>query len=102
MAELHYFEAVGRRKCAIARVRLYPGGGAFVVNGKPMEEVFNRPAHQGVILSGLRTTGNAGKFSVQVKVVGGGITGWAGAISHGIARALVVVPWALPSVSPPG
>jgi small subunit ribosomal protein S9 len=86
----HYFEATGRRKTAVARVRLYPGSGAFIVNGKPMEEVFTRPLHQVQVLTPLRATGNAGKFNVQVKVEGGGISGWAGAISHGLARALVV------------
>jgi small subunit ribosomal protein S9 len=89
VTQQHYFYGTGRRKTAVARVRLYPGGGAFIVNGKTLEEVFTRPLHQAQILSGLRATGNAGKFSVQVKVEGGGVSGWAGAISHGIARALV-------------
>ena len=89
MTQQDYFYGTGRRKSAVARVRLYPGAGAFVINGRPMEEVFNRPLHQAQILTPLRATGNAGKFNVQVKVEGGGITGWAGAIRHGIARALV-------------
>ncbi len=89
MTQQHYFYGIGRRKTSVARVRLYPGAGAFVVNGRPVEEVFTRPTHQTQLLTPLRATGNAGKFTVQVKVEGGGVSGWAGAISHGIARALV-------------
>jgi small subunit ribosomal protein S9 len=89
VTQQHYFYGTGRRKTAVARVRLYPGAGAFVVNGKPMEQVFPRAFHQAQMLTPLRATGNAGKFNVQVKVEGGGISGWAGAITHGIARALV-------------
>ncbi len=89
MTAQHYFYGTGRRKTSVARVRLYPGNGAIVINGKPFEEVFNRPVHQRVILNGLRETGAQGRFNVQVKVDGGGISGWAGAIAHGLARALV-------------
>ena len=89
MTQQHYFYGTGRRKSAVARVRLYPGAGAFVINGRPMEEVFSRPLHQAQVLTPLRATGNAAKFNVQVKVEGGGVSGWAGAIRHGIARALV-------------
>ncbi|MBM2826124.1 MAG: rpsl [Dehalococcoidia bacterium] len=90
MADQLYYSAVGRRKSAIARVRLIPGGnGSIVVNGKPYEEYFNRPLHQSAILRPLRVTDNADKFNATVKVLGGGITGWSGAISLGIARALV-------------
>lgn len=89
MTQQHYFYGTGRRKTAVARVRLYPGTGAIVINGKPFEEVFNRPVHQKIILSGLRETGAQGRFNVQVKVDGGGVSGWAGAIAHGMARALV-------------
>jgi small subunit ribosomal protein S9 len=86
----HYFHGTGRRKTSVARCRLYLGTGAFIINGKTMEEIFTRPAHQAVVLQPLRITGQAGRFNVQVKVDGGGISGWAGAISHGISRALVV------------
>ena len=89
MTQQHYFYGTGRRKTSVARVRLYPGAGAFVVNGKPLEEVLNRPSHQAQVLTPLRATNNAGKFNVQAKVEGGGVSGWAGAITHGIARALV-------------
>ncbi len=86
----HYFHGTGRRKTSVARCRLYPGTGAFIVNGKPFEEVFTRLTHQAHVMNPLRVTGQAGRFNVQVVVKGGGITGWAGAVSHGLARALVV------------
>ena len=91
MTQQHYFYGTGRRKTSVARVRLYPGAGAFIINGRPMEEVFSRQLHQAQIQTPLRATGNAGKFNVQVRVEGGGVSGWAGAITHGIARALVTV-----------
>lgn len=84
-----YHSGTGRRKSTVARVRLYPGAGAVIINGKPLEEVFVRPAHQIQVLRPLQVTESEGKFNAQVKVEGGGISGWAGAIAHGIARALV-------------
>jgi small subunit ribosomal protein S9 len=89
MTAQHYYYGTGRRKTSVARVRLYPGNGTIIVNGKSFEEVFNRPVHQRTILTGLRETGAQSRFNVQVKVDGGGISGWAGAIAHGLARALV-------------
>lgn len=89
MADQHYYYGTGRRKTSVARVRLYPGNGAVVINGKPMEEVFSRDAHRNEVLSPLVRLGREGKFSAQIKCQGGGITGWAGAIQMGIARALV-------------
>jgi len=89
MAEQQYYYGTGRRKTAVARVRLYPGNGAVVVNGRPMEEIFSRDVHRQEILSPLARLGREGKFSAQIKCDGGGITGWAGAIQMGIARALV-------------
>jgi len=87
----HYYAGTGRRKSAVARVRLTPGTGAIVINGRPLDEVFNRPAHQTLILKPFRVTENQDKFNAQVKVEGGGISGWAGAIAHGIARAMLKV-----------
>ena len=84
-----YFYGTGRRKTAVARVRLYPGNGAVVINGRPIEEVFSRDIHRAEVLSPLRRTGREGRFSAQIKCEGGGISGWAGAIQMGIARALV-------------
>jgi small subunit ribosomal protein S9 len=86
-----YYAGTGRRKSAVARVRLTPGTGAIVINGKPLEEVFNRPVHQTLILKPFRVTENQDKFNAQIKVAGGGISGWAGAIAHGIARAMLKV-----------
>ena len=84
-----YYHGTGRRKTAVARVRLYPGTGKVVVNERSLEDVLPRPLHRNIALMPLKVTGTADKFDVSVKVVGGGNTGWAGAISHGIARALV-------------
>ncbi|HXU24785.1 MAG TPA: 30S ribosomal protein S9 [Tepidiformaceae bacterium] len=89
MADQQYFYGTGRRKTAVARVRLYPGNGAIVINGKPMEEIFSRDIHRAEVTSALRRINASGKFSAQIKCEGGGITGWSGAIQMGIARALV-------------
>jgi small subunit ribosomal protein S9 len=84
-----YIAATGRRKTAVARVRLYPGDGTITINERSVEDVFSSPLHQKQVLRPLDVTETAGKYRVQAKVTGGGITGWAGAVSHGIARALV-------------
>jgi len=89
MTEQYYY-GTGRRKTAVARVRIYPGNGAIIINGRPFEEVFSRDIHRAEVTSPLRRVGREGKFSAQIKCAGGGITGWAGAIQMGIARALVV------------
>jgi len=85
-----YFYGTGRRKTAVARVRLYPGTGEILINGKGYLDVFTRGAHQIAVLAPLRAVGGAERWNVQARVAGGGITGWAGAVSHGIARALAV------------
>ena len=87
-AEL-YYHGTGRRKSAVARVRLYPGAGNHTVNERPLEEVFSRVSHRTKVLKPLTVTENDAKFHLQVKIAGGGITGWADAIDHGAARALV-------------
>lgn len=88
--ERTYFYGTGRRKSAIARVRLIPGGTEFVVNGKPLPVYFPRPSHQVAAQQPARVvTGGDGRFGVMVKVLGGGMTGQADAISLGLARALV-------------
>ena len=84
-----YFYGTGRRKTAIARVKLVPGAGEIIVNGIPYEERFPRVEHRRVILQPLLVTENLGKYNTVVKVEGGGISGQCGAICHGIARALV-------------
>jgi small subunit ribosomal protein S9 len=85
------FLATGKRKNAIARVTLLPGGGEFVVNGRPLEEFFPRPLHQTTARQALATSGYEGSVDVRVRVHGGGISGQAGAIRHGVARALTEV-----------
>ena len=92
-----YFYGTGRRKTSVARVRLYPGNGAVVINGKSLEEVFSRDTHRAEVLSPLTRLGREGRFSAQVKCEGGGVSGWAGAIQMGIARALVASD---PSIKP--
>ena len=88
-SEQHYYYGLGRRKSAVARVRLYPGNGNIIVNGKPVEEVITRPSVRQDLMRPLSTTETGNRFNVQVKVQGGGISGWAGAIRLGIARALL-------------
>ena len=85
----HYYYGLGRRKASVARVRLYPGGGAVVINGRPVDEVLPRAAARQEMLRPLAVTETLNSFNVQAKVAGGGLTGWAGAIRFGIARALV-------------
>ena len=89
MTTQQYFAGTGRRKTAVARVRIYPGAQEVVVNGRTLQDALPRIVLQEVALRQLSVLGQQGKFGVQAKVEGGGITGWAGAISHGIARALV-------------
>lgn len=85
-----YFEGVGRRKEAIARVRLVQNSDkAFTINGMPLDQIFPAPLSQERIMRPFVVSETAGKFSVTVKANGGGTTGWVDAISLGIARALV-------------
>jgi small subunit ribosomal protein S9 len=85
------FLATGKRKHAIARVTLLPGKGEFVVNGRPLEEFFPRPLHQTTARQPLAITGYEGNVDVRVRVHGGGVSGQAGAVRHGISRALIEV-----------
>ncbi|MCS7206966.1 MAG: 30S ribosomal protein S9 [Dehalococcoidia bacterium] len=85
-----YFYALGKRKTAVAQVRLYPGGNTFLINDKPFETVFPLQTWQATVLEPFRVTETLGKFAVVAKVRGGGISAWADALRHGIARALVV------------
>ena len=84
-----YFYGTGRRKKSVARVRLYPGTGVMTVNGKSLDEYFGLETLKLIIAQPFGATENEGKFDVVVRVVGGGLSGQAGAIRHGIARALV-------------
>ena len=89
---MEYYEAVGRRKAATARVRLYPGGdGSIVVNDRPLSEHFVQELKVLHLMEPFRVTATENRFNVSVKVQGGGITGQAGAVRLGIARALLKV-----------
>jgi small subunit ribosomal protein S9 len=90
MADIEYYEGLGRRKVATARVRLYPGdASSLVVNDKPFDEYFFRDIDRIFIREPLKATGTDGHFDISVKVKGGGMTGQAGAVRLGIARALL-------------
>jgi small subunit ribosomal protein S9 len=90
MTEIQYYEGLGRRKTATARVRLFPDSeGNFVVNDKPLEEYFTRDVDQLNIREPLKVSGTEGHFGVSIKVKGGGVTGQAGAVRLGISRALL-------------
>ncbi len=91
MMERVLFRAVGRRKAAIARVQVRAGAGEVVVNGKPVAEHFPTLMLQRTVAEPLQVVGGDGKFSVMAKVVGGGVTGQADAVAHGLARALCQV-----------
>ncbi|MCF8063434.1 MAG: 30S ribosomal protein S9 [Deltaproteobacteria bacterium] len=90
MAEQAY-HAVGKRKTAVARVWLKPGQGLITVNKKPVDEYFTREADRLLIKQPLELTDMVGKYDIQATVRGSGHTGQAGAIRHGISRALVDV-----------
>ncbi|MAT64693.1 MAG: 30S ribosomal protein S9 [Gammaproteobacteria bacterium] len=85
--EQHY--ATGRRKTSTARVYLRPGSGNIVVNKRPLDEYFGRETARMVVRQPLDTTGTGEQFDIFVNVEGGGMSGQAGAIRHGITRALI-------------
>lgn len=89
MTQIQYSYGTGRRKTAVARVFLKPGSGQFVVNRKPIDEYFSRKTDSMIVRQPLECVGMTDKFDVMVTVKGGGPTGQAGAIRHGLARALV-------------
>jgi small subunit ribosomal protein S9 len=85
-----YYQGTGRRKTSVARVRLFPGSGEFVVNGRNTEDYFGmRDLLQRNIRHPLAITNNLNSFNVLVKVRGGGVASQAGAVRHGVARALL-------------
>ena len=79
----------GRRKSAVARVFLKPGKGDIVVNGKPVDEFFSRETGRMIVRQPLELTNNLNRFDIQINVSGGGESGQAGAVRHGITRALI-------------
>lgn len=88
MSEVQYL-GTGRRKESVARVRLLPGSGRIVINGKDMDQYFGLETLKLIVRQPLVTTENDSRFDVIAKVEGGGFSGQAGAIRHGIARALL-------------
>ena len=85
------FYATGKRKNAIARVLLKPGSGKLVINDRPIDSYFVRPTSRMVIMQPFELTQTAGRFDVTVSVHGGGLSGQAGAIKHGISKALLEI-----------
>ena len=84
-----YYYGTGRRKSSTARVFLKPGKGLFVVNGKPVDEFFARETGRMIVRQPLELTKNLSTFDIKVNVQGGGENGQAGAVRHGLARALI-------------
>lgn len=85
------FCATGKRKTSIARIRLRPGKGTISINDKTVEAYFPRPTLQMIVNRPFEVTGTNGKFDILANVIGGGIAGQAGAVRHGIARALITM-----------
>ena len=83
-----YFYGTGRRKKSVARVRLYPGNGEITINGRSIDEYFGLETLKLIVNQPFGVTGTVGKFDIVATVSGGGISGQAGAIRHGVARAL--------------
>jgi small subunit ribosomal protein S9 len=85
----NYYYGTGRRKSAVARVFMKSGSGKFVVNGKTLEQYFSRETGRMVVRQPLELTNNLSGFDVRINVMGGGESGQAGAVRHGITRALI-------------
>jgi len=85
-----YFYGTGRRKSSVARVRLYPGSGRITINGRDVDDYFGLETLKLIMNQPFGVTNTAGKFDVVANVAGGGLSGQAGAIRHGIARALLL------------
>ena len=92
MAKLHYkYSGLGKRKTSIARVYINPGDGKFIVNKKALEEYFPTKTLQTTVNEAFELTGTSGKFDVNARVVGGGVSGQAQAVRHAISLALLGV-----------
>ena len=89
MSQIAQYRGTGKRKTSVARVILRPGDGATWVNGKTLDEYFPRAVWRSLATAPLRTAGLEGQYDLRVRVHGGGLTGQAGAVRHGLARALV-------------
>ena len=84
-----YFYGTGRRKKSVARVRLYPGTGVITLNKRDIDDYFGLETLKLIVRQPFATTATEGKFDVEVSVIGGGVSGQAGAVRHGVARALL-------------
>jgi small subunit ribosomal protein S9 len=89
MSEIAQYRGTGKRKTSVARVILRPGDGGTWINGRTLDEYFPRPTHRTLVMAPLRLAGLEGRYDLRVRVAGGGPSGQAGAVRHGIARALV-------------
>jgi small subunit ribosomal protein S9 len=89
MSQIAQYLGTGKRKTSVARVILRPGDGATWINGRSIEDYFPRATHRQMVLAPFRTAGAEGTYDLRVRVHGGGPSGQAGAVRHGIARALV-------------
>ena len=89
MSTIAQYRGTGKRKTSVARVILRPGDGTTWFNGRTIEEYFPRQAHRTIAMAPLQIAGVAGTYDIRVRVHGGGPSGQAGAVRHGIARALV-------------
>ena len=85
-----YFYGTGRRKSSVARVRLFPGSGVITINGRDIDDYFGLETLKLIINQPFGVTGTEGKFDIVANVQGGGFSGQAGAIRHGVARALLL------------
>jgi small subunit ribosomal protein S9 len=89
MSQVAQYRGTGKRKTSVARVILRPGDGATWFNGRTIEDYFPRESQRSLALSPIRVAGLEGKYDIRVRVHGGGYSGQAGAVRHGLARALV-------------
>ena len=90
MAQENIYYATGKRKSAIARTWLTPGTGQVTINNRPVDDYFKVESAKTVMMQPFVLTNTAGKFDLKVHVIGGGLTGQAGAIRHGITKALIM------------
>ena len=89
MYESNYYYGTGRRKSSVARVRVYPGTGKIIINDREIDNYFGLETLKLIVRQPLALTGTTEKFDIVVRVAGGGVTGQAGAIRHGLSRALL-------------
>ena len=89
-SKIPYFYGTGRKKHSVARVRVYQGTGKITINGRDIDDYFGLETLKLIVRQPLEATALTGKYDIEATVVGGGVSGQAGAIRHGLARALVV------------